>query len=856
MRVWLTTHGPWIAASAVAAAAATGAFLALRYRGIQYADSAASVFGGVVVVAGLLVWAKRATTARRTAARSTPEQLRQAQGMLANLVLRDWQQEIRARGLANPEPLAVRWNLTELPVTRTNDVPARTGGLLALLKRGQPRFSGRTDRIEAMVEQFRRLPRQRLVILGSAGMGKTTLAVLLVRELLRSREDAAPVPVLVSLSSWDPDRTDFADWLTNRLEETYPALRAADFGPGVTRSLVELGRLIPVLDGLDELPADVRPRAVAGLNAAVAASDPLILTCRTAEYQEMVAHPYGHALTSGAVIEPASLSPDDVAAYVADRLPPGIGGSWPALISRIRTDRTGALSRAMETPLAVALLSKVHVETRTDPAPLLDPACFPDVESVTDHLFDHLIEAAIDTNRPAANARRGRRRWNPARTRRWLSFLARDLDAKQSTDLTWWTLRDAIPLWLLRLAVGLGIALPCWLMTQGADSADPLIPFTFGVLGGVLVDDIRAPAGPTRARLRALTPSALAATACGLILMASLPAADDVGTRMRLSVILGVLFGLSVHLLSRGAAIRDRAQRRGALRRGLAADALLGVLVIGLLTIDTTGSFVPGLYGMAFAAAFAVQRFAHARPMNRFGARIATSVAVGITFGLSAGRVSGLYFGMLIGLLAGLLKIFGNEPRFVDVRVAGRVGSLIRKSLVGVSFGVATGATAAVTFASPIPDSRLELLELLWLGAYFGLALGFLEWAGRPLRSERPQTARLSLGKDLRFTLLKASLVVAAMILARLSGPHGSDPAWVFDGLGFFSGAGVLVGAVSAGTLYLVTVLHLTLWRRTPWRLMRFLDDAHELGLLRRVGPVYQFRHVSFQRYLARTSRR
>ncbi|MFF5301355.1 hypothetical protein ACFY5F_18530 [Streptomyces sp. NPDC013161] len=32
---------------------------------------------------------------------------------------------------------------------------------------------------------------------------------------------------------------------------------------------------------------------------------------------------------------------------------------------------------------------------------------------------------------------------------------------------------------------------------------------------------------------------------------------------------------------------------------------------------------------------------------------------------------------------------------------------------------------------------------------------------------------------------------------------------------------------------------------------MTFLDDAHRLGLLRAVGPVYQFRHAEFQDHLA-----
>jgi len=51
-------------------------------------------------------------------------------------------------------------------------------------------------------------------------------------------------------------------------------------------------------------------------------------------------------------------------------------------------------------------------------------------------------------------------------------------------------------------------------------------------------------------------------------------------------------------------------------------------------------------------------------------------------------------------------------------------------------------------------------------------------------------------------------------------------------------------------------------WLATRWHVARgrlphdpivFLDDAHRLGLLRAIGPVYQFRHAEFQDHLARS---
>jgi hypothetical protein len=56
--------------------------------------------------------------------------------------------------------------------------------------------------------------------------------------------------------------------------------------------------------------------------------------------------------------------------------------------------------------------------------------------------------------------------------------------------------------------------------------------------------------------------------------------------------------------------------------------------------------------------------------------------------------------------------------------------------------------------------------------------------------------------------------------------------------------------------MYLLTVAALSRHEHVPPWLMRFLDDAHRLGVLRRVGPVYQFRHARMQDHFARRHRR
>jgi hypothetical protein len=62
---------------------------------------------------------------------------------------------------------------------------------------------------------------------------------------------------------------------------------------------------------------------------------------------------------------------------------------------------------------------------------------------------------------------------------------------------------------------------------------------------------------------------------------------------------------------------------------------------------------------------------------------------------------------------------------------------------------------------------------------------------------------------------------------------------------------GLTVGDHHAWLAYQITARRLARAGRTPRALTAFLDDAHRLGLLRTVGPIYQFRHAELQDYLA-----
>ncbi|MGH3897876.1 MAG: hypothetical protein ACRDTA_06380 [Pseudonocardiaceae bacterium] len=95
--------------------------------------------------------------------------------------------------------------------------------------------------------------------------------------------------MLFSLVGWDlQEQPRLQDWLTGRLDRDYPALHG--FGVDTARALIERGKILPILDGLDKVPATLRPGIITALNdAAFPANGGLILTSRRAEYAVAVA---------------------------------------------------------------------------------------------------------------------------------------------------------------------------------------------------------------------------------------------------------------------------------------------------------------------------------------------------------------------------------------------------------------------------------------------------------------------------------------------------------------------------------------------------------------------------------------
>ncbi|MEU2515212.1 WD40 repeat domain-containing protein [Streptomyces syringium] len=160
--------------------------------------------------------------------------------------------------------------------------PAAGGQILRLRLDG--RLDGRFDEATAqLAEGYGRVRSGRLVVLGEPGAGKTVLAILLALGLLKTRTPGGPVPVLLAASSWDPVCEPLDDWIVHTLASSYYSGRR-----DIPRRLLDRGLLLPILDGLDEIPESSRRSAIHAINRALGGDRPIVVTCRSAEYEDVI----------------------------------------------------------------------------------------------------------------------------------------------------------------------------------------------------------------------------------------------------------------------------------------------------------------------------------------------------------------------------------------------------------------------------------------------------------------------------------------------------------------------------------------------------------------------------------------
>lgn len=101
-----------------------------------------------------------------------------------------------------------------------------------------------------------------LLIIGAPGAGKTTMLLDLCKDLINraTTQESAPIPVVLSLSSWAEQQSSLLQWLIVELRRRY------DVPSEMSKTWLEENRFLLLLDGLDEIANEYRGECVNAIN--------------------------------------------------------------------------------------------------------------------------------------------------------------------------------------------------------------------------------------------------------------------------------------------------------------------------------------------------------------------------------------------------------------------------------------------------------------------------------------------------------------------------------------------------------------------------------------------------------------
>ncbi len=450
-----------------------------------------------------------------------------------------------------------------------------------------------------------------LLILGAPGAGKTTTLLELARSLLnRAEQDGmAPVPAVFALSAWANARPPLVEWLVDELAKRYDVPRK------VGQAWVEQDMLVPLLDGLDEVPAEDRDACAQAINAFRVEHGlaPLVVCSRVVDYESLSTR---LRLRTAIVLRP--LTPAQVDQQLARLGRPGaIVRSWLATEAE--------LSELAQRPL---MLSLMLVALRA--APAVGAAAGRSDRVGRDQLFEAYVQTMLEPradlrvytpaqSRSATAGHPQTQPYPPDEARRWLKWLARQLQRhNQSVFYLEWMQPD----WLRtqahqRLALG---GLPICLVGLGG-LIGGLIVWLGGGLGnglisGLLIGLIVGPAAYSE-EIKATE---------SLKFVVSKPL---IGT----GLIIGLLSGLG------GLSIWWLLGQSGGLNIGLTIGLGLG-LISGLLSV-----LINGLQDHDIAV--------RTTPNQGMKQSLRSGLGIGLSAGLMVGLVAGLVNGLLVGMMGG-----------------------------------------------------------------------------------------------------------------------------------------------------------------------------------------------------------
>ena len=288
---------------------------------------------------------------------------------------------------------------------------------------------------------------------------------------------------------------------------------------------------------------------------------------------------------------------------------------------------------------------------------------------------------------------------------------------------------------------------------------------------------------------------------------------------------------------------------------------------------------------------------AMSRPTRGVLAGLAAGLVFGAMLGLFLGAAAGLGFAAILFITVGFAGGFGRtrRPSRIRIRFRGNEGPLLRRIVACIAlgicyiplFGIRDGVSVSIVFivaltihmwlddppdeasaASPMSVLRQDRDAALALGVALLLIFGPMHslTSSGQLISLRNGIAEVALGLTINVAV---GAMLGGFLYGRIGaiafGIAGAGLGWVTFTINYHEMAqlphfashvafGLMLGGLAvmsrAWGAFALNRLYRALCGQLPLRLMRFLDDAHQRGILRQSGTVYQFRHRTLQEWL------
>ncbi|MCA9469751.1 MAG: TIR domain-containing protein [Nitrospira sp.] len=712
-----------------------------------------------------------------------------------------------------------------------------------------------------------------LLILGEPGSGKTTSLLGLASELIeRAKNDRKErVPVVLNLSSWKKSQS-LADWIAAELSAKYSVHSE------IAASWVKNDYLVPLLDGLDEVPITLQAKCVAAINNFIDECQPsgLVVCCRLMEYQWL---PERLKLNGAVCLEP--LTTQEVNQFLS-----AAGEQLAGLQQALSSDPV--LQELSQTPLMLSIMSLAYEEVGSEEF-IREKSDSPKArrEQIFRLYVQRMFQRKGDVKSP----------FPKPRIIDWLSWVAKTMkDQSQSVFL----MENLQPNWLtsprqwlmfglvVALIVGVSVALLVGL-NLGLES-DPRLGFFAGCLSGPLAGllvgmrilyDHWAPSLLERSLWKRLSGGPVFWIVTGLL------GGPCIGT------IVGSLVGLAIGLFDALMEIQSLLPGPNIALNALEDFGLNDFVSIGLklgLIMGAVGGPIIGIF-MVLAPLFDFRLAAiwkqsivssllvcllmlpiivpiiHFLPMVALMGSISEDGVDYWVFNYSAETIifTGITYGLFIAL--GFSSI--NEISLIET-VKWKWREVLTKFFPGLRIGFLIGLiiSASIGLSLAIIDLSSFLLlfqdylivgffSVLFSGILGGIINGILSGMVAAVKKGKTvpnQGIKLSLKNALIIMLLSWFICgLGVWLLAKLFlGLESSSSLSLGLGYGFFFG--LLIGLNRGGSAVLKHyMLRIVLWvtGTMPFNFIKMLDHCSKLILLRKVGGGYRFIHRTLLEYFA-----